>query len=116
MAWGEKYAEQRRAYNREYYKIWTKRQPKTYTRNRYLRHRYGLTEQQVRDMLTTQGGGCAICKREVVLFTGKTGAHIDHDHVTKKIRGILCSGCNRMLGCAQDDPAVLAAGVEYLRR
>lgn len=39
---------------------------------------------------------------------------IDHDHETKKFRGIICSSCNLMLGHAGDDIQRLQAGVTYL--
>jgi hypothetical protein len=53
---------------------------------------------------------CAIC--------GLTGARlrIDHDHATGKTREALCDRCNVMIGMAQDLPARLRAGAEYLER
>lgn len=59
-----------------------------------------------------QNGTCEICGREV---TGKA-LHIDHDHATKKYRGILCDKCNLLLGCANDDPVILSKAIEYLNR
>jgi recombination endonuclease VII len=44
----------------------------------------------------------------------RQGWHIDHDHVTGKFRGIICSRCNTMLGMAKDDIQRLAAGIAYL--
>lgn len=41
-------------------------------------------------MLKTQGGGCAICRKP----PKKLRLHIDHDHVSGKVRGLLCARCN----------------------
>jgi hypothetical protein len=74
---------------------------------------YGLTEDAFFEMLRSQDGRCAICRIE--LQAGKF-MHIDHDHVTQKVRGILCHKCNKGLGHFQDDVAVMQAAIEYLRR
>lgn len=54
--------------------------------------RYGLTIAQVSALLAAQGGRCAICRRKDVRFC------VDHNHKTKKTRGILCHRCNVGLG------------------
>lgn len=45
---------------------------------------------------------------------GSKGWCLDHDHATKKFRGIVCSACNTMLGMARDSISNLAAGIRYL--
>lgn len=40
--------------------------------------------------------------------------HIDHDHATGKIRGLLCQGCNTALGYVKDNPLILRALALYL--
>lgn len=42
--------------------------------------------------------------------------HIDHDHRSGVIRGVLCNNCNLMIGHAQDDPSRLRAAANYIRR
>ena len=59
-------------------------------------------------MLDQQGGVCAICNMEHESY------HVDHDHVTGRIRGILCFKCNNALGLFQDDPDRLQAALGYL--
>ena len=67
------------------------------------------------ELIAKQGGGCAVCKkphsdRTIPRF------QIDHDHVTARIRGVLCGGCNKALGHVNDSIPVLEALIEYLRR
>lgn len=73
---------------------------------------YGLTAFAVEALLVTQHGGCAICRTPL----SDAGAHVDHDHATGRVRGILCGGCNIGLGHFRDDPEKLVAAAEYLRR
>jgi recombination endonuclease VII len=73
----------------------------------HLRHWYGLSIERYDALLAEQGGGCAICGRTERL-------HVDHDHESGVVRGILCGGCNRALGCMDDDPERLVAAARYL--
>jgi len=74
--------------------------------------RYGITVEQYDEMLATQGGGCAICG-SAADGNGRY-LHIDHDHETGAVRGILCSNCNRALGHLRDEPALIEIAMEYL--
>lgn len=81
----------------------------------YMRMRaYGLTQERYDEMLAAQDGRCAICRGDTP--GGKGGWHVDHDHATDLIRGLLCHHCNIMLGMAHDDPARLRAAATYLER
>jgi hypothetical protein len=53
---------------------------------------YGLTDKNVEKILQRQQGLCGICGGDI----GE--GQIDHDHVTGRVRGILCRGCNVSLG------------------
>lgn len=77
---------------------------------------YGMTQDQFNEMLESQGGACAICGSSEWLGTKDHVPHVDHDHVTGKVRGLLCGDCNLMLGKAKDDPARLRAAADYLER
>ena len=74
--------------------------------------RYGLTVDEYDDLLTAQNGVCAICGGE----PGARRHHVDHDHVTGKIRGLLCTNCNQGIGRLKDDPNVVLAAAMYLLR
>jgi len=57
---------------------------------------YGITIEQYKKLFKIQKGCCAICGRNQLVF--KNRLHVDHDHKTNKIRGLLCPGCNNGLG------------------
>jgi hypothetical protein len=74
---------------------------------------YGLSRERFEALLAEQGGGCAIC--HTADWPGKDNRpHVDHDHATGNVRGILCGGCNNGLGNFADDPARLRAAADYL--
>lgn len=73
--------------------------------------KYGITEVDYQTLLAKQNGGCAICGS-----SGRRRLDVDHDHLTNKIRGLLCNNCNRGLGHLKDDPALLRLAATYLER
>jgi hypothetical protein len=70
---------------------------------------YGITVAQYESMFARQGGACAICKRTGVRLC------VDHCHLTRKVRRLLCTKCNGLLGFCNDDPDILLTAVAYLR-
>lgn len=78
-------------------------------RRQKSRH-HGLNMGEREAMIVAAGGACAICYRAVDART----ARIDHCHKTGRIRGVLCTGCNALLGRVKDDPAVGARIYQYL--
>ena len=83
--------------------------------------RYGLSLENLKERLEAQHGHCATCFTLLTLdsFSEKEEtvkpAHVDHDHSTGKVRGILCSKCNHALGLVNDDVKVLKAMISYLK-
>lgn len=75
-----------------------------------IKTRYGLTQTDFQAMMLNQNDQCVIC---TVSFDEQP-PHIDHCHKTGKIRGLLCSQCNRGIGQLRDDPEVLLAAAAYL--
>ncbi|MDQ3714717.1 MAG: endonuclease VII domain-containing protein [Actinomycetota bacterium] len=59
-------------------------------------------------MLAKQDGLCAVCQMA-------PAGHVDHDHDTGKVRGLLCFNCNGGLGQFKDRIDILAAAVDYLK-
>ena len=75
--------------------------------------KFGITLEQYDEMLTAQGGVCAICKQPEAVSREQALA-VDHDHTRNVVRAILCNRCNRALGFFRDDPALLRAAAAYL--
>lgn len=82
-----------------------------------LRVKYGLTPEDFEAMLKNQRGKCAIpeCGAETPGGRSKRW-HVDHDHVTGVVRGLLCNSCNVGLGFFDDRPELLRAAAAYLER
>jgi len=87
---------------------------KAKTENLRLIKTYGLSFDQFNELFTVQGGRCAICDRHQTELPGKARMHIDHDHETGQIRGLLCFKCNSAVGNLDDDPARMLRAVKYL--
>ncbi len=82
-----------------------------------LKRAYGITLEQYDAMLLQQDGNCAICRKpeHVLNKEGKRRAlAVDHCHDTKKVRGLLCTNCNKGIGHFSDDPLRLCAAITYL--
>lgn len=73
---------------------------------------FGITLEQYDKILEKQSGGCKICGTKTP--RGKGRFSVDHDHLTGKIRGLLCNNCNHVLGNAKDNIKILAAAIQYL--
>lgn len=82
------------------------------TKERNIFRNFGITLKEYDTMLEKQDGGCKIYG--IKIPGGQGRFHIDHDHITGKIRGLLCSNCNLALGNAKDDIRILAAMIQYL--
>lgn len=81
-------------------------------RNWSLKHKFGITQEEYNKKFIDQKGKCAICHRPQSEF--KKGFAVDHDHLTRKIRGLLCTRCNPALGAFQDDINILKNAIKYL--
>ncbi|MHB8563312.1 MAG: endonuclease VII domain-containing protein [Acidiferrobacteraceae bacterium] len=68
------------------------------------KHRYGITSQEYAALVKRAGGRCELCGRK--FKGGKKSIHVDHDHETGRVRGLLCPGCNTALGQLCDLPGV----------
>lgn len=78
-------------------------------RDQYLRREYGISLGEYLEMLRGQNGACAVC--------GDGGKlHVDHDHETGRVRGLLCGSCNRALGLLKDNVDSLKSAIDYLQK
>lgn len=72
---------------------------------------YGLTPVEYFLMIENQRNCCKSCGDP---FKSSKDRHIDHSHVTGKVRGLLCHACNVTLGLMKDDPVKLKNLIAYL--
>jgi hypothetical protein len=66
------------------------------------------------ERLLLQNGVCAICGAKEA--GGRGQFHADHNHTTETPRGVLCHRCNIALGHFRDNPEILQAAIEYLKK
>jgi hypothetical protein len=83
-----------------------------YRRQHHRLHRYGLSYEEFLALLEKQDHKCAICG--VQMEQKERDANVDHDHVTKKVRGLLCRLCNVGVGHFRDDVELLLKAAAYL--
>jgi hypothetical protein len=84
-----------------------------------LKYTYGedFGLEQYKNLLQEQNEVCAICLNPNT--NGRKDSnnlYVDHDHNTGKVRGLLCSNCNRMLGMVGDNISTLTNAVKYLKK
>ncbi|UEM08001.1 endonuclease VII domain-containing protein (plasmid) [Skermanella rosea] len=77
------------------------------------RNRYGISLEQREKLFLSQNEKCAICGIGLAQVRS-LDICLDHCHKTSVVRGILCRGCNTMLGRACDSPAILRQAADYL--
>lgn len=114
-AWDKTNANRKREIRRESAKKRYQERPDLH-KNRRLKTTYGITLDDYNRMLSAQSGVCAICKNpETATWRGKPKPlAVDHDHTTKKIRGLLCANCNQGLGLGRDGVELFQEMIDYL--
>jgi hypothetical protein len=104
----------RREYEVESYHKHKHKRPYDYEtdKDRKLKATYGISYKEYKTMLEAQNGQCAICG---TTSTGNRKAfHVDHDHETGEVRGLLCGNCNSGIGNLRDDIGLLKRAIQYL--
>lgn len=77
-----------------------------------MRRAYGLSSAEYEAMVEAQHGLCAICKGA---HRGPgVRLHVDHDHDTGRVRGLLCAPCNTFIGLADHSVDRLRDAIAYL--
>lgn len=118
--------EKRRIYKKKYFQ---KNKDKIYNRRKnnpiniekrqqyYIKSRYGISLEQYKQMLIDKNYCCDICGyKQPPNATKMQKLYIDHDHKTKRIRGLICSNCNAALGYLRDNIAVVEQASKYLKK
>lgn len=105
--WREEHPEQGRANQRKFQNA-AYDADRVKHRQRVGAARYHLTVTEYQQLIAKST--CDACGNG----SGKT-LHVDHDHVSGQIRGVLCVNCNTALGRVNDDPERLRQLITYLQ-
>lgn len=92
---------------------WNKNKDKI--KDRRLVQMFGISNKDYLEMFKNQKGKCAICNKKP---SGQKRFHIDHCHITNKVRGLLCVKCNAGLGmfCVDSKKTALLLGaIKYMK-
>lgn len=81
-------------------------------KNKWLRLRYGISLEIYETMHASQNGLCAICGKEP---KSNRSLVVDHHHLTKKVRELLCDGCNVAIAIL-DNEEFLRKGLAYITK
>lgn len=77
--------------------------------DQYRRQVYGLPEGTYQRLYDEQEGLCTLCRKWQKML------HVDHDHQTGRVRGLLCVGCNGAIGKLGDNIEGLLRAIDYLK-
>lgn len=93
---------------------WLKKHPDKHL-NSQLKFYYGITLENYNLLFQQQNGRCFICERHQSELNKRLV--VDHNHITKKVRGLICQRCNALLGMARVDVQkefLLQAAIKYI--
>lgn len=98
----------RKAYHRSYLKNWFPAHPGYRRKDNWKRRGIDANEAE---QIYNSARRCTICG---LVFDGHP-KHVDHDHATGRIRGVLCKNCNQALGLLHANRRIVLNAIEYLR-
>ena len=120
-----KYSDYTKEQNKIYHRVKQREyKARHYGRVKRMQHaikykKYGLTEYTFNELLKKQKNKCPICEKTFGSINNdgefKNRIYIDHCHKTKQVRGLLCPGCNTLLGYAKDSDIVLMKAIKYIK-
>jgi len=79
-----------------------------------VKTKYGLSPEEYKDLIEDSNNSCSICGISPDNLE-KKWLCVDHDHVTGKVRGLLCNKCNSAIGLLDDNPTLLTNAIKYLK-
>lgn len=77
-----------------------------------IKVKYNLTLENYNNILTKQNFCCGLCKRHISEFSRRFC--VDHNHITGKVRGLLCVRCNVSVGSLLDTPESIQNVLKYV--
>lgn len=84
-----------------------------YQADKVLKCRYGISLEQKREMYDEQKGLCKVCGERLPEDFRK--AHVDHDHATENIRGLVHWSCNKLIGFVENNVDLIESIYVYLK-
>lgn len=105
---------ERKANSSKQYREKAKKLPgyKEFSRNRALKRCYGITSEDYNKMIFEQDFKCKLCLNSPA---SDKRLHVDHNHDTGKVRGLLCHQCNWYLGKIDRDVHLLERISDYIK-
>jgi hypothetical protein len=122
--YANQYAAKNRKAFKEYKARWKSKNPDAVKRKQRLwswrSDGININNESYDELLKKQENKCAVCGRCLVedkskMVLGSAVAHVDHDHRTGRIRGLLCGSCNRAAGLLADSAERAVSLALYLR-
>lgn len=100
-------------------KNWKSRNPiNVINQNRYTR--FKLRPYEFENLISEQDNKCAICFQHETYINKRLNApntlSVDHNHITGKVRELLCQKCNAVLGMSRESIEILLSAIDYIRR
>lgn len=92
-----------------------KKNTKEWNKDLILRNRYGINLEEYQELINLQDNSCAICFTSFENMSSNK-IHVDHCHKNNKVRGILCSKCNKGLGLFKDNTQTIEKAIKYLKK
>ena len=100
-------------------RLYRKRYPEKFKGYR-LKKDYGITLDKYNKMAAKQNNKCALCNLPEKALDSRTkqikNLAVDHDHITSKVRGLLCWRCNTGIGKLKDSPRLLVKAANYIKK
>lgn len=78
-----------------------------------LKKLYGLSVDEYEQMYKEADGKCQVCGISEQSLNKRLA--VDHCHITKKVRGLLCQKCNTALGQLNDNLEIISSLYSYLK-
>lgn len=96
----------------KYYK--TQKYKEKVRKDRWKNQNIDININQYNELLKSHDYKCAICG--ITTTELNKGLCVDHNHKNGKIRGLLCTSCNRGIGSLKDDINLLEKAIQYLTK
>lgn len=113
LEWAKKYRLGHKEELKKWGKDWYKKN-KDKVKNYALMQKYGITLDDYNLMFIKQNGCCVICGKHQSEMAHSLA--VDHSHESGQVRGLLCDGCNVVLGYTNDDIDILKNMISYLEK